>query len=115
MADEDNAAKDSDEEEAEDEPSRRKIGWRLLIALIIILALVIGAGLWVKNFLSNNYYAETNDAQEITILKGADYSVFGKDLSSTHQYVCINDKNSLLFSAQKCKGCLLYTSDAADE
>lgn len=104
MADEDNAAKDSDEEEAEDEPSRRKIGWKVLIALIIILALVIGAGLWVKNFLSNNYYAETNDAQEITILKGADYSVFGKDLSSTHQYVCINDKNSLLFSAQKCKG-----------
>ncbi|MBM0262889.1 protein phosphatase 2C domain-containing protein [Corynebacterium macginleyi] len=104
MAQEDNAGKDPDEEEAEDEPSRRKVGWKVLIALISVLVLVIGAGLWAKNFLFNNYYAETNNAQEITIRKGADYSLFGSDLNSMHQYVCINDKKSLLFSARKCEG-----------
>ena len=92
------------DDETEDETSGRKIGWKVLIALLIVLALVIGAGLWAKNFLSNNYYVATNEAQEITIQQGADYSVFGKELHSTHQNVCINDSNSLLFSGQPCEG-----------
>ena len=104
MADAEDERSEPNEDEAEEETSGRKTGWKVLLALLIVLALVIGAGLWAKNFLSNNYYVATNEAQEITIQQGADYSVFGKELHSTNQYVCINDSNSLLFSGEPCKG-----------
>ena len=104
MADGEEERPEPADEEAEEETSGRKTGWKVLLALLIVLALVIGAGLWAKNFLSNNYYVATNEAQEITIQQGADYSVFGKELHSTNQYVCINDSNSLLFSGEPCKG-----------
>ena len=104
MADGEEERPEPADEEAEEETSGRKTGWKVLLALLIVLALVIGAGLWAKNFLSNNYYVSTNEAQEITIQQGADYSVFGKELHSTNQYVCINDSNSLLFSGEPCKG-----------
>ncbi|MDN6098821.1 PP2C family protein-serine/threonine phosphatase [Corynebacterium flavescens] len=98
-----------DEQDAEEKPDktrrRRNLNlWRIILLLLVILALVAGGGVWAKKYLDNNYYVAVGESEALTIHKGADFSLFGKELNSMYQHACLSKDNSLRLSSEDCSG-----------
>ena len=81
---------------------RRRIGWKVIAALAVVLVLVISGGLWMKNYLGNHYYVATGEDDVLTIQKGADFDLFGRPLHQTYQHACLNKDNALRLGADEC-------------
>ena len=60
-----------------------------------------GAGVWAQHYLGNTYYVATQD-KDITIRKGADMNIFGRDLNSLYQRACLNKKGDLTLFNGEC-------------
>ena len=80
---------------------RSRIGWPVIASIVAAIALVAGAGVWAQHYLGNTYYVATQD-KDITIRKGADMSIFGRDLNSLYQRACLNKKGDLTLSNGEC-------------
>ena len=83
-------------------PRRRRIGWKVIAALAVVLVLVISGGLWMKNYLGSHYYVATGEDDVLTIQKGADFDLFGRPLHQTYQHACLNKDNALRLGADEC-------------
>ena len=81
---------------------RRRIGWKVIAALAVVLVLVISGGLWMKNYLGSHYYVATGEDDVLTIQKGADFDLFGRPLHQTYQHACLNKDNALRLGADEC-------------
>ncbi|MBY0789525.1 PP2C family protein-serine/threonine phosphatase [Corynebacterium parakroppenstedtii] len=83
----------------------RRIGLTVGV-IVLILAVVIGAGgWWAKKTLDNRYYIAT-DNNELVVYKGADETILGKTLHSTYQRACLDAKGNLtLLDANSTKKC----------
>lgn len=98
----------AEEETADEEPDRRRKSSRgtwiaTTVVLAVLIAAIAGVGVWGKNYLDNNYYVTTAGAnEEIQIERGADFSVFGKDLHETYQVACLGKDGALRLSNGSC-------------
>ncbi|WP_459588818.1 PP2C family protein-serine/threonine phosphatase [Corynebacterium camporealensis] len=96
-------------EEVEAEPAeppekKKRGGWKILAALVIVIALVAGGGLWAKSYLDNNYYLAVDDQERLSIQQGADFEVFGRSLHHTDQHACLTEDGALRLSGEECSG-----------
>ena len=80
---------------------RPRIGWPVIASIVAAIALVAGAGVWAQHYLGNTYYVATQD-KDITIRKGADMNIFGRDLNSLYQRACLNKKGDLTLFNGEC-------------
>ena len=83
----------------------RRIGLTVGV-IVLVLAVIIGAGgWWAKKTLDNRYYIAT-DNNELVVYKGADETILGKTLHSTYQRACLDAKGNLtLLDANSTKKC----------
>ena len=83
----------------------RRIGLTVGV-IVLVLAVIIGAGgWWAKKTLDNRYYIAT-DNNELVVYKGADETILGKTLHSTYQRACLDAKGNLtLLDANSSKKC----------
>lgn len=87
----------ADEEEAHPAGDSSSTGRKLLLLFIVLVVLIAlaGGGWWAVKKVQENYYVSTAAEDRIGIWKGADYSVFGRELNETYQLACINERGGL--------------------
>lgn len=95
-----------EEEDDTEEPHspKKKVGWKVIGALVVVLALVIGGGFWTKNEISNNFYVATDEEGALSIEQGVDFSVFGRSLHHKYQNACVDKANTLRLGSTPCEG-----------
>ena len=98
------AAEEKPQEEPQRRPQRSRIGWKVIACLAIVIVLVVSGGLWMKNYLGNNYYVATDEGGTLTIQQGADYEIFGRPLHHTYQNACLGKDNALKLGHGECAG-----------
>lgn len=80
---------DDESAASDDEEPAHRFNWLPLVMAIVLLAGVVGGGLWSKNYLANTYYLAVEEGDELTIHQGADFSIFGKSLNKKYQAACL--------------------------
>lgn len=106
-----------DDERSSSSSRRGGPRWAILLPVLTILAVLAGGAFWARSYLNDNYYVQTvaegagdsGDAggaktDAITIQRGADLSVFGKQLHHTYQHACINAEGDLQLAGDTCAG-----------
>lgn len=95
---------EEDEESEEPHSPKKKVGWKIIGALMAVLVLVIGGGFWTKNEISNNFYVAIGEEDVMTIHQGVDFSIFGRSLQHQYQNACIDKANTLRLGSTPCEG-----------
>lgn len=62
-------------------PPPRRVWLRRLVALVVVLGLIGGAGFGAYRYSQSRYYLKADDAGQVFIYRGVDQSIFGFDLS----------------------------------
>ncbi|MDY3128376.1 MAG: protein phosphatase 2C domain-containing protein [Corynebacterium sp.] len=82
-------------------PPRR--GWGLIIGILVAIAVIVAAWVGGRVYLNNNFYvASSADTEEITIHKGADFSLFGRNLNHRYQTACLGKDSALQLVNDTC-------------
>lgn len=67
----------------------------VLVAALLALIVVAGAGWWATSAVQDRYYVDTTAEDQIGIWNGVDFSVFGRELNETYQLACLNEQGVL--------------------
>ncbi|AWB80958.1 protein phosphatase [Corynebacterium yudongzhengii] len=86
---------DEDDDE-ESDPSRAGRWFALAAACLLILGL-IGVAWWGYARLDDQYFVAVDGDDNFVVEQGADFSLFGRDLHTPMQRVCINEDGNLRY------------------
>ncbi|WKD60088.1 PP2C-family Ser/Thr phosphatase [Corynebacterium ciconiae DSM 44920] len=107
----------AEHDEDNEESSSSKFRWiPISIALILILAVILGGWAFMRS-VDSQYYLTTGENDRLEIQHGVNLDVFGKSFHEPHQAACLDKSGNLLLTdpEKPSRTCSLFTLDALPE
>lgn len=103
----------AEDDDAEDDPRHGSGKWFLIAAALVLVLGLIGTGWWMLSRLDDQYYLAVDDEENFVIEKGADFSLFGRDMHTPLQQACLDsdDNVQLIEAGEAPDGCALFGLD----
>ncbi|WP_151641022.1 PP2C family serine/threonine-protein phosphatase [Corynebacterium sp. 11A] len=108
---------ESEAPEGREEGSSSRFRWiPISIALVLILAAILGGWAFMRS-VDSQYYLTTGENDRLEIQHGVNLDVFGASFHEPHQAACLDKSGNLMLTdpVKPSKNCSLFTLDALPE